>query len=157
MNHTKLDYDSILKSQIELEEAKVALEAYRNKFIRGKIRNLGAIGRSVYWKMTSNGDNLHMQKEDLLGDFKWILNHEFISIDSIDADSINITTKYNKTKFSIPRSFLHISDRDFAKMVREQTKKSQRDFPLIMQAQLEVKEAENKLEDAKARLRNLRR
>ena len=109
MNHTKLDYDSILKSQTELEEAKVALDVYRNKFIGDKIRNLGAIGRSVYRKMTSNGDSLHMQKEDLLGDFKWILKHEFISIDSIDADSINITTKYDKTKFSIPRRFLHQS------------------------------------------------
>lgn len=117
-NKTYIAYNELLEDERELQEAMARIEAKREEqreLVERKIRNLAEIGQRVFRKCVPDYYAVPNHKaKEILGDLGWIYSlGKFVSLN-----------KYS-IKFeggSVPREFLHMSDRDFAKLIRQKVR-----------------------------------
>ncbi len=179
-NKKALKYNSFLEetAKIELElqtvqARKEELQKEQSELIVGKLKHLQHIGQVVFRKYFPDYHAVNAQKgREILGEFGWIFDTVGLKSAGLDSiilsklkwvygSSIQSTPSHweEEGTVAIARSFLHMSDRDFAKLIRTQIKRwkqVQRDRELI-QMEDELKEAEAEAKRAAQRLEELQR
>ena len=141
-------YDALRKESKVLEEQVAANQKAQSDLVMDKIRSFQAIGSSVYTKCTSGS------YADL-GSLNWInysLQFKELSASTITLTATNRYGSSNPHEVRLNRQILHISDRDFAKLVRAQIRsyKDSQKVEEIESPNIALKNAQSNLQSAKA-------
>ena len=142
-------YDALREESKVLEEQVAANRQAQSDLVMAKIRSFQAIGQSVYTKCTSGSS------ADL-GSLSWI-NYS-LQLKELSASTITLTatSRYggnsNPHEVRLNRELLHISDRDFAKLVRTQIRsyKDEQRVEKVESPNIALKNAQSNLQSAKA-------
>lgn len=179
-NKNALKYNSFLEenAKIELElrtvqARKEELRKEQSELIVGKLKHLQHIGQVVFRKYFPDYHAVGAQKgREILGELGWIFDSIQLKeayLDSIVLSQVkwvygssihNTQSRWEEEgTVTVSRSFLHMSDRDFAKLIRTRIKKwkqVQRDRELILHVD-ELKKAEAEAKRATKRLEELQK
>jgi len=141
-------YDALREESKALEVQIAANRKAQSDLVMDKIRSFQTIGQSVYTKCTSGS------YADL-GSLSWI-NHS-LQLKELSASTITLTatSRYghsNPHEVRLNRQLLHISDRDFAKLVRAQIRsyKDEQRVEKVESPNIALKNAQSNLQSAKA-------
>lgn len=167
-NKKFLKYNAIRDESKALQQQVAANRRAQSDLVMDKIRSLQAIGQSVYTKCTS-GSTVP------LGEYGWVFQN--LQLKELGATNITFyvlqinrgywVTDEEKT-LTLDRDFLHMSDRDFAKLIRSKINawkfaqraeaQSKLDDEIIaaqkevQAAQLAAEKAERKVEEIQGKL-----
>lgn len=179
-NKNALKYNSFLEenAKIELElrtvqARKEELRKEQSDLIVGKLKHLQYIGEVVFRKYFPDYHAVGAQKgREILGELGWIFDSIQLKeayLDSIVLSQVkwvygssihNTQSRWEEEgTVTVSRSFLHMSDRDFAKLIRTRIKKwkqVQRDRELILHVD-ELRKAEAEAKRATKRLEELQK
>lgn len=147
----KTQYDILYNKGIELEAEIEENQNSQHELIADRLVKLKQIGKSVYRKLTGNGDMTREERDELLKNLSWI----FYSFDSIDFHRNEVTikastvAKRSKT-FTVPFNVLQMSDRQFASLIRHRISSSRKLQKYTLQQRSEEAVRKAKLALAKA-------
>lgn len=143
----------IQRLTIESENCQRAFEKdIHESFLWERLMRLRAVGQSV---MSKYGINYYRPEIDIDPGFKLRWIYDDLVIDSLSDNFIHVypravwmTENPDKSKrLAIPRHYLHMSDRDFAKLLRAAIKRYRvkESRPVIAKAKAEIKELEESI------------
>lgn len=179
-NKKILKYNELLETSatVELEirslqAKKEEIRKEQSELILKRIQNLQHIGTTVFRKYFPDYHAVSSEKgREILGELGWVF--DTIQLKEVGFDSITLSKvkwTYRSSGLNgqsgweeegtvlIGRSFLHMSDRDFAKSIRAKIKKwkrAQRDREVILRVE-ELKKAEAEAKRATKKLEELQK
>lgn len=141
-NKTVIAYNALFEAEGELQKELRAIQARidgtrdeQRELVEKKIRNLTEIGQRVFRKCLPDYYAVPNSKaKEILGEFGWIYSlGKFVKL---NGNSIQFENG------SVAREFLHMSDRDFAKLIRQKVR-VWKDAQKAERAKTEAKSLEN--------------
>lgn len=154
-------YNALVEKTRELKAQQRALEIEQNELVLTKIKSLQEIGRSVFRKCCPGQ---RAEAESILGNLSWIFDE--LKIKELTDYSITAAKVSYRSRdwtleevgtVELKRVYLHMSDRDFAKLVRQKIRswKELQRAEDERKAEAELKAARTAAKSAETKLRNL--